>query len=184
MDKTTLIQTKLQLESRIKNSAHWFYWIAGLSMINTVINLLGGGVNFIIGLGITQFIDGVGIGMASSLGNTFLYVAGVIDFIIAGIFIVIGKIAVKRKRWAFITGMILYALDGAIFLVFGDLLGIAFHVFALYSIYLGMPAMKKLSETEIQLQEIESQEDVMDNEYETDEEAFEETVIEEENKEI
>lgn len=163
MEKMNLIQNKLHYESRIKNSAQWFYWIAGLSLINTIILFTGGSLNFIFGLGITQVIDSLAYYMLQDIGNVITYIAVGADVFIACIFILIGKLAAKRLKWAFITGIVLYALDGAIFLLWADYLSIGFHVWALYSIYLGIPAMKQLTETERQLQELEEQEDQSNN---------------------
>jgi hypothetical protein len=39
-------------------------------------------------------------------------------------------------RW--ITGMVLYLLDGLILLPFGDYLGLAFHAYVLYRLYWGL----------------------------------------------
>ncbi|MDF2530704.1 MAG: hypothetical protein K0Q65_285 [Clostridia bacterium] len=153
MDKTSLIQNKLQLESRLRSSAHWFYWIAGLSLINTIVVLTGGSLNFIFGLGATQIIDSFAYYFAPEYGSFITYIAVALDVLIACIFILIGKFAGKRKKWAFITGMILYVLDGLVFLIWADYLSLGFHGFALYSIYLGLPAIKNLTEAERQLAE-------------------------------
>src|SRR5690349_21130602 len=37
--------------------ANWFYWIAGLSLVNSAIFAFGGQVSFILGLSYTQVID-------------------------------------------------------------------------------------------------------------------------------
>ncbi|HYE11767.1 MAG TPA: hypothetical protein VEF53_16500 [Patescibacteria group bacterium] len=154
MDKTSLIQNKLRLESRLRSSAHWFYWIAGLSLINTIVVLTGGSLNFIFGLGATQIIDSFAYYFAPEYGSFITYIAVALDVFIACVFILIGKFAGKRKKWAFITGMILYVLDGLVFLIWADYLSLGFHGFALYSIYLGLPAIKDLAEAEKQLAEV------------------------------
>lgn len=182
MDKMSLLQSKLSLESRIKSSANWFYWIAGLSLINTIILFTGGRLNFIFGLGITQIIDSLAYYIAGEFGNVITYVAVAIDVFIACIFILIGKFAGKKKKWVFIVGIVLFALDGALFLLWSDYLSIAFHAYAIYSIYLGIPAMKRLEETEKQLQELAKEEEnneVSDAAYTIQEEEAEEEVIEE-----
>lgn len=38
-----------------------------------------------------------------------------------------GVFANKKHQWAFVTGMVLYALDAAIYVLFQDWLGVAFH---------------------------------------------------------
>ena len=37
--------------------AHWFYWVAGLSVVNWIILHQGGGLRFVVGLGITVIAD-------------------------------------------------------------------------------------------------------------------------------
>ena len=42
-----------------QSGANWFYWVAGLSIVNSIMQHLGGGVFFIMGLGVTSFVDAV-----------------------------------------------------------------------------------------------------------------------------
>src|SRR5512138_3090367 len=49
----------MALDARIKSGAAWFYWIAGLSLINSVAALSGSKWGFILGLGITQVFDAI-----------------------------------------------------------------------------------------------------------------------------
>lgn len=51
------IKERLELETRLNSGAGWFYWIAGLSLLNSIIMLSGSDLYFVIGLGITQIID-------------------------------------------------------------------------------------------------------------------------------
>ncbi len=46
-----------QFEAQLKSGASWFYWIAGLSAVNTISALSGSNWRFMFGLGITQIID-------------------------------------------------------------------------------------------------------------------------------
>jgi len=134
---------KLALAKRIQSGANWFFWIAGLSLVNSVIALAGGGTRFILGLGITQMVDA--IAQQASLGMS---VPLVLDLVATGMFIPFGLQARKRRNWAFLVGMILYALDGLLFVLVKDILGIGFHLFALYFIYKGMKANEQLGAME------------------------------------
>src|SRR5216117_2936789 len=40
--------------AQLKSGASWFYWIAGLSLINSIVAFTGGQWAFLFGLGITQ----------------------------------------------------------------------------------------------------------------------------------
>ncbi len=142
------VEEKLKIENQFKAGANWFFWIAGLSLINSVILLTGSEWSFIIGLGITQIIDSIGLVLAEEVGIAGKIVALVFDVIAAGIFVLFGVFAKKRYTWAFVVGMILYAVDGLIFLLVMDWLSIGFHIFALFCIYGGFKASRKLADLE------------------------------------
>lgn len=141
-----LIQQKLTLQAALKNGAGWFYWIAGLSILNSIIYLFGGSINFVVGLGITILVDVFAKEIAQSLGgSTLLLVIGfVINIAIAVVFIAFGVLGSKQHRWAIITGMVLYVLDAIIFIFAQDWLSVGFHAFALWGIFRGLQALNQL----------------------------------------
>lgn len=128
------------------SGANWFFWIAGLSLINSIIALVKGGWSFLAGLGVTQVIDGLAIGLSDELGGAAVAVALVLDLIVAGFFVGLGLYARRAMLWAFVLGMIVYALDGVLLAAFQVWLSLAFHAFALYGIYRGYAAARKLKE--------------------------------------
>ena len=130
------------LEKQLKGGGSWFYWIAGLSLVNSVIALSGSGTRFILGLGITQMFDELARGMGSGAG---LAVAVVLDLLAAAVFVFFGVFANKRHTWSFIVGMALYALDGLIYLIAQDWLGVGFHAFALFCLFRGFKACRALN---------------------------------------
>jgi hypothetical protein len=138
------IQKKLILESHVKGGASWFYWIAGLSIINSVIALSGSQWHFIAGLGITEIIDYI----AKGAGGAGTIVAIMLDAFAAGMFVMFGVFSSKRQNWAFIIGMTFYGLDALILILGQFWLGIAFHAYVLYRIFLGMKAANQLAELE------------------------------------
>jgi hypothetical protein len=151
VDQNDAKNETLKLEGGIKNGANWFYWIAGLSIINSIIILFQGEWSFIIGLGITQFFDGMAIGLKEEMGgasNLFHYIAFVLDLFVVAFFVLIGWLAGKRKSWAFILGMVFYFFDGLIFLLVQDWLSLGFHGFALFCIWGGFSALRKVKAIE------------------------------------
>lgn len=128
------------LERRANSGASWFYWIAGLSLINSIVVLAGSQWSFILGLGITQVIDAV----AHALGPIGRAVGLGLDLAAGGLFVLFGVFAHKRQAWSFVVGMVLYGLDGMFFLVAMDWLGLGFHAFALYCIFSGFRANQQL----------------------------------------
>jgi hypothetical protein len=147
-DQEKKIEERLKIATQFKSGASWFFWIAGLSLINSIILLAGGQWNFIVGLGITQIIDSIGVKIAEQSGFIGNIVAFIFDILVAGIFILFGVLARKGYNEAFIVGMVLYALDGLLFLLVKDYLGLGFHVFALFFIYSGFKANKLLKSME------------------------------------
>jgi hypothetical protein len=144
------IEEKIKLEKVIKNGASNFYWIAALSLINSFAVLVGGNWNFVIGLGITQLVDGIFMAIAKSVGNgstsTIQIIGFIIDIFFSGIFVAFGVFAHKQQKWAFIVGMVLYALDSLVFFLVLDFFSIGFHVFMLFGTLTGLSAMKKYNE--------------------------------------
>jgi hypothetical protein len=134
----------LDLQKRVVNGANWFYWIAGLSLVNSVLFLAGVEWGFIFGLGITQVIDAATIEIGGQTNYVARMVGFGLDVIAASVFALFGFLSQKRHGWAFVTGMILYALDAMLFLVVGDFLGLAFHAVALYMIFCGFKANRTL----------------------------------------
>ncbi len=138
------IQQKLTLQSQTRGGASWFYWIAGLSVVNSIIALSGSQWHFIAGLGITEIIDYV----ARGAGNAGTVVAIMLDAFAAGMFVLFGVFAAKRQSWAFIIGMVFYGMDALLWILGQFWLGIAFHIYVLFRIYSGMKAAGQLRELE------------------------------------
>ena len=135
------MENTLRLERQLKSGANWFYWIAGLSIINTITYISGSDWSFINGLGITQIIDGIAYYFTGALQIGFF----ALDVLIALIFIYLGYRAGKSRKWAFIFGMVVYTLDALIFLYVKDFLSVGFHAMALFGIYNGLKASKSLN---------------------------------------
>jgi len=141
------LEEKFRLEKRFKEGVNWFYWIAGLSLINTIILFAGGSLNFVVGLGVTQIVDSFFSSIIETAGSNATITARLInvaiDILIAGFFVLFGFLA-RRNRVGFIFGMIVYFLDGLLFLFVSDYFGFGFHLFALYGILSGLTASIKL----------------------------------------
>jgi len=141
------------LEARSNSGARWFFLIAAFSLVTSIISLTGSTLVFLVSLGITQIVDAMARGAATKVGGAAIAVALVFDFIAAGIFALIGYFASKRHTWAFVLGMVLYALDALLFLLLmlyaidiGLILAIAFHAYALFKIFRSYQACARLAE--------------------------------------
>jgi hypothetical protein len=140
------------LEQRYKSGARWFFWIAGLTFVTSIISLYGGGFAFFLSLGSTQFIDGVARGLSQEFGDSTKIVGLILDFLVAGVFALIGWFALKRHLGSFIVGMVLFALDALLLLVFQIWISFAFHLLVVYWIFKGFQAARRLAELESESQ--------------------------------
>ena len=139
-----------QLEQRLKSGGSWFYWIAALSLVTSIISLMGSGWAFLVSLGVTQFIDAVANHVAPDWGVGFKAVAFGFDLLAAGLFALLGYFANKRHEWAFVAGMALYGLDALLCGLVGLWLGLAFHAYVLYNLFGGYKACSRLAELDQQ----------------------------------
>jgi hypothetical protein len=129
---------------RYQSGANWFYWIAGLTIITSVIGLLGGGWRFFLSLGTTQLIDGIANAASQGLGNATKVIAFVLDIFITVAFAAFGALAHKKHLWAYVAGMVVFLLDGLVSLVFMDWIGILVHAFVLFVMFRGYQAGREL----------------------------------------
>ncbi|MEM9160171.1 MAG: hypothetical protein AAGB46_14090 [Verrucomicrobiota bacterium] len=133
-----------ELKATLKKQASWFYWIAGLSLVNTIAIASGADFAFIMGLGITQIIDAIGFTLAEE-GVAFASTATtIISLIICGLYGAIGYMAINQSKVAHLVGIILYSLDTLIFLVFFDIMPLAFHGLALFFLFKGFQTQKDI----------------------------------------
>ena len=126
--------------TRISTGPACFYWIAALTMLNSIVVISGRSLRFAIGLGI---IAGIDI-RAKELGTTGAVLDLLISGTIAGIFVVLGNLAGKRIRWAFLAGISLYGFDGLVCFAAGDILGAALHAYTIFAISRGLTKPKQV----------------------------------------
>lgn len=140
------IHQRILKQKAHSNGAGWFYWIAGLSLLTSIISLSGGTWSFLAGLGITQVFDGIALALKNSgAGDWVKGFSLSLDLLAAGTFILLGVFARKGARAAYITGMVLYSLDAVILLAFREWFGAGFHAFALVQIWIGFSALRWLN---------------------------------------
>lgn len=135
---------------RIKSGANNFYWIAALSVINSLVLQFGGNSFFVVGMAATLFVDFITLGMAEEFPDMglILKVVGIaISLVASGIVAMFGLFANRGKRWAFLVGMLLYAIDALIMLALREWMGLLFHGLFLYGLYTGLRALNELEKT-------------------------------------
>lgn len=144
-----------ELTRRMKSGASNFYWIAALSVINSLVLEFGGSSYFVVGLASTLIVDSIFVEIAKSAGDSSLVVKVVglaISIFIAGIFALFGLFANRGKNWAFLVGMVLYVLDTLLMLAFQEWMGLIFHglfLFGLFGGWRALNALNKLTESDV-----------------------------------
>ena len=133
-------QVRDALKAAMKQTGSTFFWIAGLSVINTILVLTKANLMMLGGLGITLVVDV----LFSQSGAQLQPIGFGINFTIALMFVVLGMWAGKGSKVAFFVGMGLYALDACLYVFLQDPINIAFHGYFLYLIYNRFKSMRAL----------------------------------------
>ena len=110
-----------------------FIWIAGLSLVNSLLTQFGANIRFPVGLGLTEFTDAVllkgfeGASIARAAAIVFALLA-------SGIAVLFGYLIGRGSRGVFIAAIVLYGLDTILCLVFQDWFAVAFHGWILFKL--------------------------------------------------
>jgi hypothetical protein len=129
-----------QLAQGYRSGVKLFYWIAALTIITSFITFFGGGIRFLLSLGVTQVMDVI----ATQIGSAAQVVALVLDLIVTGVFALFGYLAGKKMLWAYIVGMVVFLLDGLLSLVSVDIVGVIAHAVVLFFLFRGFQAGQQL----------------------------------------
>jgi hypothetical protein len=131
----------LRLTQQRDRAASWFYWIGGLSLVNTVLLVLGSDYSFASGLGLATYLAVVVYIVA---GESMLWLSIFLSVpLVAGLFL-LGRKARSGATWPFAFGAVAYALDLLLVLTLTDWIGVAIHVFALVGFVSGLRASRAL----------------------------------------
>jgi hypothetical protein len=136
------------LAAKYRSGANWFFWIAGLTIVTSIMTFTGADWRFLISLGTTQVIDALANVMSAELGGAPKIVALILDLVLTGVFVVFGVLANKKFLWAYILGMAIFVIDGFVSLLVQDWVGVIAHVVVLIFMVPGFMAGRKLVEIE------------------------------------
>lgn len=123
-----------QSDPVITGGASWFWWIAGLSIVNSVMMHSGSDRSFVIGLGFTLVADVVFRDMK--------IIAFAIDALALLAICGLGFFSRRGHFWAFVTGIVLYSLDALIYVAFQDWMSVGFHGLALFYLIRGAKQLR------------------------------------------
>jgi len=139
-----------------RSGANWFYWVAALTVVNCLLIHGGAGRHFVVGLGSLLIVDSIAAEVAVQEPNAAgvaRAVAIAIDVVVVLMVAACGWLSNKRWTIVFAIGMVLYLLDGLLFLMMGDIMSVGFHAFALWGMWGGWQAYRKLNKFEAALAE-------------------------------
>ena len=121
-------------EARIRSGASWFYWVAALSVINSILLMTNVGFGFAVGLGLTTITD---VAFAA-MPVVALGISAVCSAVIA----MFGWFSIKGHAWAFIVGLLVLLLDTGLCVIIKSWMSVAFHVWAIVSIFMAFRASR------------------------------------------
>lgn len=153
---------RAQAEQHAKSGVNWFFWIAILSLVNTVLAHSGADLHFIIGLSVTAIADGIAIEIGKQQPQHATLAMGIaigFSLFVALVVMGFGRLSRQRILWVFAIGIALYLLDGVVYLLLGDIKSAGFHGFALFGMIRGWMAMRQLAQHPV---EEDEEEDVTD----------------------
>jgi hypothetical protein len=138
---TATAAAREQTTAALHRGANWLFLIAGLSVINVVSLASGSNWIFLGGLGITQLAAAIAIQLG---GAQVQLIALFINLWAIAFFVCLGFFARKGQKWAFITGIALYAADLLVVLYIQIWFMLLFHGFVLYRLYQGFASSNAL----------------------------------------
>jgi hypothetical protein len=134
------------LTQEARKARSWFAFVAGLSLVNTVLNLLQVEWGFVIGLGATRVVDAIIWGARAeadpAIAAAITVVGVLINLFLIGLVALVWWLSGRGSTTAYLMGMICYALDGLIFVSVQDWFGVAFHIFFLIGMWKGYGALR------------------------------------------
>jgi hypothetical protein len=138
-----------ELFERGKNGAAWFYWVAGLSLINTLCALTESNFGFALGLNVTLIADYMALdAVRGGAEDSVKLLALGFDLVVYALMAACGWLSQKRVLPVFAIGMALYLLDALLFFVVFDVVSTVLHAFALWSMWSGFSAYRRLNALE------------------------------------
>lgn len=127
----------------VTSGASWFDWVAGFTVLNSMIAAVGKQTQFGSGLGLSMYVDYFAVRFSPQMGTaislTFAVLCGLALF-------GLGVFAKRRKWWAFAAGIAFLGFDLLILLASpkGHFFGILMHVWAIWAMVNGLNALRRL----------------------------------------
>jgi hypothetical protein len=131
----------------VLHAADWFFWLAILSVINSLIVFYYQIPNTPIALGITQWVDGTTSGFNATMSTSAL----VTNILIAAVVAAFGLMARRGSDLAFVLGIFLYVIDAMLTIGLREFFGFGVHLIALFFLIKGLLASRHIRENAVSI---------------------------------
>ena len=131
----------------ILHGANWFFWLAILSVINSLLVYQYQIPNTPIALAITQWLDGTSSGLNPTMSSSSL----VTNLLIAGVLAMFGVLARRGSDLAFVVGIFLYVIDAMLAIGLRDVFGFGVHLIGLFFLFKGLLASRHVRENAVSI---------------------------------
>ena len=127
--------------------ANWFFWLAALSVINSLAVYYIGIGNTPLAFGVTQWVDGTHGPLTPEAFSPPLTAFGlIINLLIAAGFAGFGYLARRGNDVAFLIGIFLYVVDAMLSIGLRDFWGFSFHLVGFFFLFRGLLASRHVRE--------------------------------------
>lgn len=133
---------EVEYEEQRNKGASWFYWIVGLTIINTIIMQSGMDWSFSLGATVTLFANVIAQTVDTSSARML---ALLFDVLVIAFYAMCGVMGSRGATWAFVLGLIAFTIDSLFALIGFQIIGILIHGYALFCIFNGMMACMNLN---------------------------------------
>ncbi|MEO0452791.1 MAG: GYF domain-containing protein [Verrucomicrobiota bacterium] len=133
-----------------QSGAYWFYWIAGLTVLNAILIAVSSPVILALGLGAAELVSWMAYDVETGeIDSTMMWIAVGVAIVLSLLMAGIGWMASQGNRIIYLVGMVIVALD-TIFYIFPifSIIALAVHGYALYAMFNGFAALQKIEEIE------------------------------------
>ncbi len=157
-------QEKALHYSNFKSGASWYFWLAAITVVNLIIRLTNpeSTVRFAIGLSISKYLENNQLSIFANIQPRTISL--IMSLIFVFVMVILGFLARKRNKVAYIIGIVLYALDIIPAVMIGDLYAVIFHVIVLGFLVWGLVHLFKLEKLEAEYPDEEEEVIVVGNE--------------------
>jgi len=128
-------------DHKVQSAASWFFWVAGLSCVSTVMHAFGLDFSFMVSMGSTDILGYIGVQTPDAVLKVLAYtVCGLIFLFVAAC----GYFAAKKHLWAFIVGIGVLMLDALVLfsMLPSSIPSVLFRMWAVYSLIGGFTALR------------------------------------------